>query len=55
MFVVGQTVWRVEAVKRAAMVLEVDTSDLLEVCYRIEYAEGGEGWWPESALTGSGP
>jgi len=55
MFVVGQTVWRVETTQRAATVLEIDTSDPLEVSYRIEYAEGGEGWWPESALTGSGP
>lgn len=55
MFVVGQTVWRIEAVSRAATVLSIDNADPMETIYHIEYAEGGDGWWPESSLTGSGP
>ena len=39
-----------------ATVLEVANimrgDDVFEISYRVAYDEGGEGWWPESALKG---
>lgn len=49
-FQIGQRVSRVEArTSTGAVVREVGLVDD-QPNYRIAYDEGGEGWWPESAL-----
>ncbi len=52
-FAIGDTVLRREdRPERRATVLEIDTGTD-ETIYRLAYAEGGEGWWPELALEHS--
>lgn len=51
-FSIGQRVARCEAREvTGATVIAIDTSDPDETLYRISYDGGGEGWWPQSALT----
>lgn len=45
----SDTVYRLDAGANAATVVEVIESGE-GVTYRLSYAEGGEGYWPESAL-----
>lgn len=52
---VGYTVWRIEdRPTTKAEVLEVIDGPL-GFSYHISYEEGGDGWWPEDALTDTPP
>jgi hypothetical protein len=51
-FSTNDIVFRQDSGANAATVLEVVTAGD-EVIYRISYAEGGGGYWPESALFAS--
>lgn len=46
---IGDPVYRVDSGSHAATVSALDLSSD-EALYRLSYEEGGEGWWPESAL-----
>jgi hypothetical protein len=48
-FSIDDTVYRADSGDNAATVLSVEEIDGAAI-YRIAYAEGGEGYWPESAL-----
>ncbi|ATQ67823.1 MULTISPECIES: hypothetical protein [Methylosinus] len=48
-FAVGDTVYRSDSGANAATVLAVGAA-LDEAVYRLAYAEGGDGCWPESSL-----
>jgi hypothetical protein len=49
-FAIGDTVLRREdRPERRATVLEIDTG-ADEPVYHLAYAEGGDGWWPASAI-----
>jgi hypothetical protein len=45
----SDSVYREDSGANAATVMEIATAGG-EVVYRLSYAEGGEGYWPESAL-----
>jgi hypothetical protein len=49
-FSIDDTVYRRDSGNNAATVTEVIRSDDDEVIYRLSYAEGGDGYWPESEL-----
>ncbi|MBY6239760.1 hypothetical protein [Methylosinus sp. Sm6] len=46
---IDDTVYRVDSGDNAATVLAIEEIDGAAV-YRLAYAEGGEGYWPGSAL-----
>jgi hypothetical protein len=48
-FSINDTVYRSDSGDNAATVLAVEGIDGMAT-YRLAYAEGGEGYWPESAL-----
>lgn len=51
MIAIGDAVLRREdRPERRATVLEIDDTGGDEPVYHLAYAEGGEGWWPESAI-----
>lgn len=51
-FSIGQQVRRIEEVSAngIAVVLAIDTSQIEDIMYQLQYAEGGTGWWPESTI-----
>lgn len=51
-FQIGQRVRRREnRVSTGATILDADPADPQEPMYRLAYDEGGEGWWPQGALS----
>ncbi|MBY6239801.1 hypothetical protein [Methylosinus sp. Sm6] len=46
---IGNAVYRADSGDNAATVLAIEEIDG-ETVYRLAYAEGGEGYWPSSAI-----
>lgn len=52
-FAINQTVYRKEDRAEAeaeAVVVDIDSTEN-NILYKLEYVEGGAGWWPESSLS----
>lgn len=53
MFSIGGQVFLASVSQLVATIVEIIDASAEETVYRLAYAEGGEGWWPQSSLFAS--